>query len=62
MDNILLGWFVVITLFGQSCSNDKANLPVEKNQSLREFYKNDFLIGTALNADQIIESDYIVNS
>lgn len=45
------------TFFVASCSNTKKAVSSSGIPSLKETFKNDFAIGTALNADQIEEKD-----
>ena len=48
--------FAVTTLLAVSCTSQK------ETASLKDVYKNDFYIGTALSADQIEEKDKKVDS
>jgi endo-1,4-beta-xylanase len=43
------------TLLAISCSNSKKSTVASSTPSLKEVFKNDFLIGTAMSADQIEE-------
>lgn len=51
------GIFLVCCNPGQKATNSKNEIP-----SLKEAYKNDFLIGTALNSFQIEEKDPVANA
>src|SRR5436190_11659180 len=56
--NLLLGLCVVaISVTFISCSSSKKVTGSSGSSTLREAYKNDFLIGTALNSAQIEEKD-----
>ncbi len=49
-----------VCLLAAACSPTQ-KIKVTKTNSLKEAYKNDFLIGTALNTSQIQERDSVVN-
>ena len=56
--NFLLGLTTVaISVTFISCSSSKKATTSTTTPTLREAYKNDFLIGTALNTQQIEEKD-----
>lgn len=48
---------VLISLVAAACSSSKKNTAVSVTPSLKEVFKNDFSIGTALNTVQIEEKD-----
>lgn len=50
-----IGLLAVVTMLGAACSSSKRT--ASNNASLKDAYKNDFLIGTALNNFQILEKD-----
>lgn len=50
-----------VCLLAAACSPTQ-KIKITKANSLKEAYKNDFLIGTALNTPQILERDSLVNS
>jgi endo-1,4-beta-xylanase len=50
-----------LSLLSAGCYSSKKNTAAKETPSLREAYKNDFLIGTALNNAHILERDSIAN-
>lgn len=50
-----------VCLLAAACSHSQ-QIKVTKSNSLKEAYKNDFLIGTALNTSQIQERDSVVDN
>lgn len=55
--NLLAVFFFTMGLVFSACSSSQKVTANENIPSLKDVYKNDFLIGTALSADQILQKD-----